>query len=123
MKQVGFIGMGNMGYAIAKGLKSTNPDLKIVFHSNTAEKMQKISEELDIRSVEDNRTVVKEAKYIILAVKPQVFDEIFAEISDSIRKDHVIISLARYSAKCKNCKNNAEHSGFGWRRDDRNHLS
>ncbi len=94
MKQVGFIGMGNMGYAIAKGLKSTNPDLKIVFHSNTAEKMQKISEELDIRSVEDNRTVVKEAKYIILAVKPQVFDEIFAEISDSIRKEHVIISLA-----------------------------
>ncbi len=94
MEQIGFIGMGNMGYAIAKGLTSKNFGAKIIFHSNTVEKMQKVSEELKIAYAEDNRAVVSAAKYIILAVKPQMFEQVIAEISDLIREEHIVISLA-----------------------------
>lgn len=94
MALLGFIGMGNMGYAIMKGVKNSFHKEDIIFHSNTVEKMKKISGEEDIRYKMSNKEVLEEAKYIILAVKPQMFDKVLPEIKESIRQEHVIISLA-----------------------------
>ncbi len=94
MATIGFIGMGNMGYSILKGVKSTFSNNEIVFHSKSKEKMDKIQKEEGIKAVETNSEVIEEAKYIILAVKPQVFNNVTEEIKDSVKKDSVIISLA-----------------------------
>ena len=94
MALIGFIGMGNMGYAIMKGVKGSFQKEDILFHSNTIEKMKKISEEEDVRYTMSNKEVLAETKYIILAVKPQMFDKVLPEIRESIRQEHVIISLA-----------------------------
>ena len=94
MKKIGFIGMGNMGSAILNGvLRNTQAD-EIIFHCNTKEKMEKISEKYNVKYTTNNAEVVKNAKYIILAIKPQIFNKVIAEIKDSISEDNIIISLA-----------------------------
>lgn len=94
MAKIGFIGMGNMGYAIAKGLKNSNSKIDIIFHSNTEEKMKRVSTELNIQVAQSNGAVLEHAKYIILAIKPQMFDKVLSEISSFVTSEHIFISLA-----------------------------
>lgn len=94
MALIGFIGMGNMGYSILKGIQKDFLKDDIVFHSNTEEKMKKISKETLVKALNSNAEVVREAKYIILAIKPQMFENVIGEISDKITSDKVFVSLA-----------------------------
>ncbi|MFQ9515527.1 MAG: pyrroline-5-carboxylate reductase [Eubacterium sp.] len=94
MAVLGFIGMGNMGYAMLKGCKKAFEQGDIIFHSNSMEKMKKISEDEDIQYGESNINVASNAKYIIMAVKPQMFDTIINEINEVITEEKIIISLA-----------------------------
>ncbi len=74
MKQFGFIGMGNMGYAILKGLlKSKVPD-QIIFSARNKEHMEQVAAETGVSYAADNRTCAKESACLVLAVKPQQFD-------------------------------------------------
>lgn len=94
MAVLGFIGMGNMGYAMLKGAKNSFDNNEIIFHRNSVEKMKELSQEEGIKYMDSNRDVVVNAKYIILAVKPQMFDKIISEIHDVVTDEKVIISLA-----------------------------
>lgn len=94
MALIGFIGMGNMGTAILKGVKHSFDNSDIIFHSNSIEKMEKISSEENISFVASNKEVVNNSKYIVLAVKPQVYDKIIEEINDVLTEEKVVISLA-----------------------------
>lgn len=93
MATLGFIGMGNMGTALLKGTKKVYGN-NIVFHDGSEKRMLEISTQEDVKALKTNSDVVREAKYIILAVKPQVFDKIYADINEAITEDNVIISLA-----------------------------
>ena len=82
MKQFGFIGMGNMGYAILKGLlKSKVPD-QIIFSARNKEHMEQVAAETGVSYAADNRTCAKESACLVLAVKPQQFDTVIGEIRD-----------------------------------------
>ena len=94
MAVLGFIGMGNMGYAILEGAKDFFGKEEIIFHRKSEEKMKKLSDEEGIQFMESNKAVVSNAKYIIMAVKPQMFDKIINEINEVMNDDKVIISLA-----------------------------
>lgn len=94
MALLGFIGMGNMGYSIMKGTKKSFGNHDIIFHSYTIEKMKKIAEEEKITYKLSNEEVVTKAKYIILAIKPQMFQTVLPEIKEYISDESVIISLA-----------------------------
>ena len=94
MSKVGFIGMGSMGYSILKGIKDYFFVEDIIFHSNSVDKMKKISEETGVLYVNTNAEVVQASKYIILAIKPQMFDKIIDEISEYSDSEKVFISLA-----------------------------
>lgn len=93
MAEVGFIGMGNMGYALLKGMKLIFGE-DIIFHRNNREKMLEVAKEECISYAENNRTVIENAKYIVLAIKPQMFDSVLEEVRDAITREHIIISLA-----------------------------
>ena len=94
MAKIGFIGMGNMGLAIMKGLlKSVQPE-EILFSSAHEDRMEKISAETKVPHVSSNAECAKQAKYLILAVKPQVLPTVFAEIKDTVTRDQVIVSIA-----------------------------
>lgn len=94
MAKFGFIGMGNMGYAIMKGLLKTCAPKEIVFSSAHEEKMEKITADTKVPHVSSNAECAKAAKYLVLAVKPQVLPKVFEEIRDVVTKEQVIISIA-----------------------------
>lgn len=94
MATFGFIGMGNMGYAMLKGVLNEFKPADIVFTCKTKEKRDKIEAETGIHRADSNAECANNAKYIVLAVKPQVYDVVLKNIHDVVTKDTVIISLA-----------------------------
>lgn len=93
MAKIGFIGMGNMGYAIMKGLLKTVAPEEILFSSAHEEKMQKVTEETGVPHVSTNTECATSVKYLVLAVKPQVLPKVFEELRGVVTKDQVVISI------------------------------
>lgn len=92
--QFGFIGMGNMGYAILKGLLHQYSPQDMVFSARNKEKMADVAAKTDVMPAADNTECAANSKYLILAVKPQQFDTVIGEIREVIREDQIIISIA-----------------------------
>lgn len=94
MAKIGFIGMGNMGTAIMRGLLKTYKPEELLFTSAHEAKMQKITEETGVAHVSTATDCAEQVKYLVLAVKPQVLPTVFKELNGKIRKDQVVISIA-----------------------------
>ena len=94
MAKIGFIGMGNMGSAIMKGLLKVYAPQDMIFTAAHQEKMDQVTYETKVAHAGSNRECAAQVKYLILAVKPQYFDVVFEEIKDVLTKEQVIISLA-----------------------------
>lgn len=94
MATIGFIGMGNMGYAMLKGALKNFEAEKIIFTCPSSSHREQISAETGVRYTESNAECANNAKYIILAVKPQVYDVVLKNIHDIVTEENVIISLA-----------------------------
>lgn len=94
MSRIGFIGMGNMGYALAKGLLSEYDPEDLMFSCRTEEKKKKVSSELGMMAAGNNAELVHASDMIVLAIKPQMYDEVFAGIREAVKDDMIIISLA-----------------------------
>ena len=94
MAKIGFIGMGNMGYAILKGCMNSFDKKDITYTRKNKDKLQSIKDETGIDYLDNNIEVVKESKYIVLAIKPQMFDDVAEEVKEYIDDSKVIISLA-----------------------------
>ena len=94
MAKFGFIGMGNMGYAMLKGLLSVYTPSDIIFTCPDLEKCKRISQETGVRYAESNAECANNAQYVVLAVKPQVYNVVLKNINNVIREDSVVISIA-----------------------------
>ena len=94
MAKIGFIGMGNMGFAILKGLLKIYEPADIVLSSAHREKMERVTGQTGVPHAASNTDCAAQVKYLLLAVKPQYFDAVFADIKEVLRPDQVIISLA-----------------------------
>ena len=94
MEKIGFIGIGNMGYAMLKGATQKIPKENFVFTDINTEKASIVEKELGVKYVPDNLSCVKEAKYIVMAVKPQYYQNVIDEIKSEVKKEQIIISLA-----------------------------
>jgi pyrroline-5-carboxylate reductase len=96
-KKIGFIGAGNMATALIKGiLKSelVSPD-SIYASDLDLEKLDNMKNEYAINTVyKDNAKIVSDVDIVILSVKPQIMDRILKEITNSLTKDKLIISVA-----------------------------
>jgi pyrroline-5-carboxylate reductase len=93
--KLGFIGCGNMGGAMLAGaLRSgwANAD-DVIFHTHTEQTAERMKEEYDVTPAETNAQVAEQARVIVLAVKPVVYDEVLDEIAPHMT-DQIIISLA-----------------------------
>ena len=94
MNTFGFIGMGNMGYAMLKGALGVFPKDSIIFTCPSEERCEQVSAETGVRYAQSNAECANNAKYIILAVKPQVYDAVLKNIHNIVTEESVIISLA-----------------------------
>lgn len=93
MSKIGFIGAGNMGAAMIEGIIKKNPRESIIFTEATHEKRKKIHSEYKIDWANSNSELTKDSKYIILAVKPQVYANILKEIKEEINPEKIVISI------------------------------
>lgn len=93
---IGFIGFGNMANAIVNGLINNNViaanDIYIFDIDN--EKCYNAKQNFGINICRDYDEVFKNAKYIILAIKPNVYKDIYRVIKSNYYDDKVLISLA-----------------------------
>ncbi len=95
-KRIGFIGAGNMAKAMIGGMISSGlilPD-NIIASSKTQETLDNMKTEFKINTSLDNRKVSEISDYLVLAVKPYMYDSILKEIKNSINQDAVIIVIA-----------------------------
>lgn len=93
MNNVGFIGTGNMGFAIMKGIsESTLKDtVKIHAFDIKKESLERCSNFAVLCNSE--KEIFESCKYVFLAVKPQVIDDILNKIKDFVTEDTVIVSI------------------------------
>lgn len=96
MKKIGFIGAGNMAGALLKGLltaKLYKPRDMLVTDALPAQ-LRKIKKAYQVDGIHDNQALVREAQTIILAVKPQIIDQVLAEVQPVVTKEKLFISIA-----------------------------
>lgn len=94
MAKTGFIGMGNMGTAILYGALKVFPKEDMVFCAKTLETKRRIYEKTGVEYTDSNAECANKCKYLILAVKPQFYEEVIKGIRYMLTPEHVIISLA-----------------------------
>lgn len=96
MSKFGFIGCGNMGGALAIALSKKVNGENLLLCDKQEEKADNLARNINA-TVSTNEKIAKEAKYIVLAVKPQFMAEVLGNISDVLkgRKDEfVLVTIA-----------------------------
>ncbi|XKM13749.1 pyrroline-5-carboxylate reductase [Orbaceae bacterium ac157xtp] len=95
-QNIGFIGSGNMGLAIIKGLiasKIAKPEQITVFDI-VKEKLKQQSNELKFNVGSSEIEVAKQADILFLAVKPNIINNVLKTIKDSLSKGTILVSIA-----------------------------
>ncbi|MCR5301069.1 MAG: pyrroline-5-carboxylate reductase [Lachnospiraceae bacterium] len=94
--KLGVIGLGNMASAMIGGIIASGlfkPD-EITGSDPGADQRQKAEKSFGIHTCEGNADAAKNCDYMILAVKPQIYEKVLPEIRTAMKKDQVIISIA-----------------------------
>lgn len=94
MAKIGFIGMGNMGKAILQGALKEFPKTDFVFCAKTEATKLGVHEKTGVDYADSNAECANRCKYLILAIKPQFYEEVLNAVRYMLTPDHVIISLA-----------------------------
>lgn len=92
---IGFIGAGNMGTAIMKGISASSADenIQLFAFDPDASKVEALSE-YSVISCGSEAELTEKCGYIFLAVKPQVIDKALESLASAVTSDKVIISIA-----------------------------
>jgi pyrroline-5-carboxylate reductase len=95
-KKIGFIGCGNMAKAIIKGVLNSNIFLSkdIIVSDINLEMLEKTKLEMGIEITLDNKEVAKNVEYIVLSIKPNMYEKIIQEIKEEIKEETIIITIA-----------------------------
>ena len=94
-KRIGFIGAGNMATAIVNGIitnKAKKAEELSVFDLDK-EKLS-LMEEKGVDTVSSCSELAAKSDIVVLAVKPQNYDEVLADIKDAVKDDTVIVTIA-----------------------------
>lgn len=94
--KIGFIGCGNMATAMIKGIIENGIVSKeqIMGSDLSDYSIKKLSEEMGIVAVQDNREVAAWADVLILSVKPQFYEDVIAEIKDMVTEQKLVVTIA-----------------------------
>lgn len=94
--KIGFIGCGNMATAMINGILESGfaGQEEIMASGKTPATQKKIVEKLGVLCGSSNTEVAEFADILFLAVKPQYYGEVIAEIKDTIREDEIVVTIA-----------------------------
>ena len=94
-KRVGFVGGGNMGEALVRGLTKTGliPAEHVMMADVRTDRLEELKRLYGVTVVADNVTLVRRADVILLAVKPQILGAVLDEIAPAT-PGKLLISIA-----------------------------
>lgn len=90
---IGFIGGGNMAEAMIKGMIAEGLKDIIVSDPRT-ERRQELEQRYGVKTASSNVEVASSVEIVVLAVKPQVIDDVLEEIAGSVGEDTTVVSIA-----------------------------
>jgi len=95
-RSVGFVGAGNMGEALIKGLLAANLVPAEAIHATDVrlERLKELNRQYGIQVSSDNAELMRHADIVILAVKPQIMDAVLTEIAPAVTRRKLLISIA-----------------------------
>ena len=100
MNKIGFIGAGNMGGALIIAACKTNGAENVIITDYDLEKAKALAAETGCNVAQSNNEIVKNAEYIVLAVKPNVIRGVATDIASTLNEDidqgvkHVVVTIA-----------------------------
>lgn len=98
MFKFGFIGMGNMASAIAKGFVESGfiEGSHICAYDPNQKQLNKM-ETFGIKGLQDSHEVVKESDFIFLCVKPQIIESVISDLKEDLKNKAVVSIVLGYS--------------------------
>ena len=91
---IGFIGAGNMAYALIKGLLNNGFDANQINISDPNEELLRNREsELKVSTYSDNASLLSNSDVIFFAVKPQVLSNVCLELKGVVKSKHLFVSI------------------------------
>lgn len=94
--KIGFIGSGNMGTAMMRGIIASGKvsENEIMASDAMAGALTAVEKDLGIMTSMDNKIVASFADVVFLAVKPQYYQEVIEEIREVVSLDKVVVTIA-----------------------------
>ena len=91
---IGFIGVGNMAYALIKGLLNNGFDANQINISDPNEELLLNREsELKVTTYSNNTSLLSNSDIIFFAVKPQVLSSVCLELKGVVKSKHLFVSI------------------------------
>lgn len=94
--KVAFIGAGQMGEALMKGMLSAGviQNEQVILSDIRQERLLELREKYRVDTAKDNVEAVERAQLLFFSIKPQQFNEVLPQIAFVVRDDHLVISIA-----------------------------
>ena len=101
MKKIGFIGMGNMGQALAGGIAASGKveGKNIYAYAPNQEKLARNCEKIGINSCSSLDEVAEQSDVIVIACKPYQIEGVIAELGDKLSKKSILSVAASWDFK------------------------
>jgi len=95
-KKIGFVGAGNMAGALIKGLlvSKTVVATQIKASDVRPERLDELARDHGISTEKDNAALLAWADVAVLAVKPQIVDQVLSSVGRTLRPATLLISIA-----------------------------
>ena len=95
MSQFGFIGIGNMGGAIAAAVAKSVDPRQILVSAKSEAHARDFAGTYGV-TASDNETIARQAKFVVLGVKPQFMGEVLGALKPilEVRTDCVLVTMA-----------------------------
>jgi len=91
--RIAILGAGKIGESLLAGLRSSDW-ADIVATSRREERVTELRERHGIEATTDNTAAIKGADVVVLAVKPQILDQVLREIGGDVSGEKLIVSVA-----------------------------
>lgn len=94
--KIGFIGCGNMASAMMGGIVKNQicSPKEITVHDLLPAAVERVQSAYDVTPASSNQAVVEQSQIIVLAVKPQFYEDVIREIAPSVQENQIIVTIA-----------------------------